>query len=200
VLSSHESGPSALPGAPDGIEPLVGWRYWRVEDHALLSLTRTVRWPALEQYEADCRLRARHGPVPAAGCHCGIYAAKDLDALRELATPNLRSPLVVGKVALWGRVIPAEHGYRAQYGYPKRLWLVWESLEPLAARPGARRVGLAAAYGVPVEFCDAGWALASQPAHRRSPAHGAEPSARPARRHLAGIVLDLLAGRSSRPR
>jgi hypothetical protein len=171
-----------------------------VEDYALRSLTRSVHWPPLKRYEAECRLRAKHGDVPAAGCHCGIYAARDLETLGRLATPNLRAPLVVGKVALWGRIIPAELGYRAQFGYPKRLWLVWESLEPLVGHPGARRVGLAAAYGVPVEFCDAGWALSSHSAHRRSPAHPAQPEERPSRRHFASVVLDLMARRGSRSR
>jgi len=30
---------------------------------------------------------------------------------------------VVGTVSLWGKVIETEHGFRAQYAYPKELWL-----------------------------------------------------------------------------
>jgi hypothetical protein len=144
--------------APDAIEPLVGWRYWRVEDGKLGSLTRSLWWPAMRPFEAQCRLIDRHGPVPSTDCHCGIYAAHDLGTLKGLARPHLRLPLVVGKVSLWGRIIPAAKGYRAQFAYPKRLWLVWESLEPLKA-PAALRVEIAEAYGVSVEFCDAEWAL-----------------------------------------
>ena len=197
--TSADSGALGSLRAPDEIEPLVGWRYWRVESCALTSLTRSVYWPALMRYEADCRLSARHGAVPAAECHCGIYAAKDLDTLKELASPNVRLPLVVGKVALWGRVIPGERGFRAQYGYPKRLWLVWESLEPLE-QPGARRIELAAAYGVPVEFCDAEWALSSHPVHRPPPAPGTHSDVRPTRKRLTNRVLALMAGRTFRPR
>lgn len=193
MSTSADLGAPGWPGAPDGMEPLVGWRYWRVAGSALTSLTRSVYWPALERYEADCRLTPRHGAVPAAECHCGIYAARGLDTLKELATPNVRVPLVVGKVALWGRVIPAERGYRAQYGYPKRLWLVWESLEPLE-QPGARRVELAAAYGVPVEFCDAEWALSSHPGLRLPPRPGAQPDLRPTPRRLTDLVLHRVAG------
>jgi hypothetical protein len=144
--------------APDGVEPLVGWRYWRVDGGALGSLTRSLWWPSMRAFEAQCRLIDRHGAVPSPDCHCGIYAANDLDTLKCLARPHLRLPLALGKVALWGRVIPAERGCRAQFAYPKRLWLVWESLEPLKA-PGTLRVELADAYGVSVEFCDAEWAL-----------------------------------------
>ena len=32
-----------------------------------------------------------------------------------------RCPAVIGRVALWGRVIEHELGYRARYGYPQRL-------------------------------------------------------------------------------
>ena len=195
VTSAHREAAASL-GVPDGMEPLVGWRYWRVESSVLTSLTRSVHWPALGRYEAGCRLVARHGPVPAVECHCGIYAARDLDTLKELATPNVRVPLAVGKVALWGRVIPAERGYRAQYGYPLRLWLVWESLEPLE-QPGAQRIELAAAYGVPVQFCDAEWALSSRPL--------AAPRAQPdvagtVRRRFTALLLDLVAGRGLRLR
>jgi hypothetical protein len=144
--------------APDGIEPIIGWRYWRVEGSTLGSLTRSLPWPPAYGLEARCRLSPRHGPVPSPTCHCGVYAATDLGTLKSLTSPSLRLPLAVGKVALWGRVIPGERGYRAQYAYPRRLWLVWESLE-LLAQPGAQRIEVAAAYGVPVEFCDADWAL-----------------------------------------
>jgi hypothetical protein len=144
--------------APDGIEPIVGWRYWRVDGSVLGSLTRNTPWSPLRGFQAGCRLTDRHGPVPDPGCNCGVYAARDLPTLQAMATPSVRYPLAVGKVALWGRIIPAERGYRSQFGYPKRLWLVWESLEQLG-RPGAQRMDIAAAYGVPVEFCDADWAL-----------------------------------------
>lgn len=48
---------------------------------------------------------------------------------------------VIGRVALWGRVIVSEHGYRGEHGYPEELWLV-DGTE----RQGAR---LRTRYGVP---------------------------------------------------
>ena len=35
-----------------------------------------------------------------------------------------RCPAVLGRVALWGRVIEHELGYRARFGYPQRLGLI----------------------------------------------------------------------------
>jgi hypothetical protein len=54
--------------------------------------------------------------------------------------------MVAGEVLLWGKVIRGELGYRAQYGYPKRLCVVLRSAERKAKAADAL-----AAYGVPVE-------------------------------------------------
>ena len=179
---------------PDGIEPIVGWRYWRVDGSVLGSLTRDAPWSPLRGFEAGCRLTDRHGPVPDPGCNCGVYAARDLRTLQSMATPSVRHPLAVGKVALWGRIIPAERGYRAQFGYPRRLWLVWESLEQLG-RPGAQRIEIAAAYGVPVEFCDADWALSGaggfHDERRRSTPHEHPAPPIPSLKRLARLLLGI---------
>ena len=68
----------------------------------------------------------------------------------SLAHPGVVYPYmgtVAGRVALWGRVIEHDHGYRAQYGYPLALWLA-----PTPGATSARTVrALAARYGVPTE-------------------------------------------------
>ncbi len=46
---------------------------------------------------------------------------------------------VFGQVSLWGRIIETTKGFRAQYAYPKELWLLDNSLEELGF-----------IYGVPV--------------------------------------------------
>ena len=48
-----------------------------------------------------------------------MYGAKDAVVLERT-----RSPAVIGIVALWGRVIEHELGYRAEFGYPQRLRLI----------------------------------------------------------------------------
>lgn len=47
----------------------------------------------------------------------------------------------MGKVALWGRTIECEHGYRAEFAYPERVVTVTtdSAVAPIIAR----------AYGVP---------------------------------------------------
>jgi len=53
---------------------------------------------------------------------------------------------VLGTVALWGRVVEHEHGYRGELGYPQRLRLVcylcfWQWGVPGPCEVVARRLG-----------------------------------------------------------
>jgi hypothetical protein len=148
---------------PDAIEPIVGWRYWRLgHDGRLRSLTGGQHvWVPGQAIEAGCRFadadsRDRRlqlvpgygvGPhaSPGAGCTCGLYASRDLHRLRGQILFGLRR-MVVGEVSLWGTVIPGQHGYRAQYAYPKRLCV----FERVADADPALLLALAD-YGVPVE-------------------------------------------------
>lgn len=150
--------PAAL-AIPDGIEPITGWRYWRADEGWLCSLLKFKTWPPGRALRAQCVLSEDHGPLPGESCGCGIYAAVNLPTLKELLQPNLDSPLVVGEVALWGRVIPAELGFRAELAYPRRLWVVRESLSPQAEDTTNL---LAETYRVPVEACDAAWAVVEE--------------------------------------
>jgi hypothetical protein len=148
-------------GIPDGIEPLVGWRYWRADEGWLCSLNKFKTWPAGRPLRAQCTLAMDHGPLPGERCGCGIYAAIDLPTLKELVQPDLESPLVVGEVSLWGKVIPAELGFRAELAYPRRVWVVNDSVATLDGRTDAP-LALANRYGIPVEPCDATWAVSEE--------------------------------------
>ena len=149
---------------PDAIEPLVGWRYWRFdfERGRLLSLAGPhAEWRPGQALQAGCRFRSidptdrrfqlvtgyatRPHASPGEGCTCGIYAAKDLTQLRRHALFGL-GRMVVGEVSLWGTVIPGRRGYRAEYGYPSRLFVS----DRTATRHPAVLGGLEA-YGVTVE-------------------------------------------------
>ena len=66
-----------------------------------------------------------HG-TPEFGCTCGIYASKNLDHLRS--TRYWQYGSVHGEIWLWGSVVEHQHGYRAQFAYPKKLFLKSEDL------------------------------------------------------------------------
>ena len=86
-------------------------------------------------------------PAPAPGCACGIHASPTREGLLAdslCLSPTV--PLVVGEVALWGRLVTDAHGLRAQYAAPARLWLV-DGTDLAVEQPVA--LGWLAAYGVP---------------------------------------------------
>jgi hypothetical protein len=119
-----EAVPSPVPLS---IEPVLGWRVWRLSRRddgslALVSATRSDEWPAREAASARCYVH--HGePAPGRYCQCGLYAASTPEAL---ATSQIYSDAttVVGAVAMWGTVIEHTRGVRAATSYPARLLLV----------------------------------------------------------------------------
>jgi hypothetical protein len=120
--------------APDGISPVVGYRVYEVDRRSgeLFSLRERFRWIPRGRTEARCRGRHGSETIPYESCSCGLYAVKDLAALEQLepflwvVLPESSSKLelprelengpLVARVLLWGKVIEAEDGYRAQYG------------------------------------------------------------------------------------
>lgn len=149
-----------MTNAPDAVEPIIGWRYWRVADDGRLASLGggRDRWLPGQPFRARCR-HARIDPfderwrlvdgcawsphgAPDERCSCGVYAARSLAALRSRYLFGLRF-MAVGEVSLWGKVIPGRLGYRAELGYPRSIYVI--------RGPGERhRAGLGA-YGVPVE-------------------------------------------------
>jgi hypothetical protein len=102
----------ALASAPDLVEPIVGFRQWRLADGVLKSMFIAEDWRDAEQH-ARCYV-GNHDPanVPAHACSCGIYAYYDL--VPRTASAGTRE-LVGGVVVLWGRVELHVTGMRAQH-------------------------------------------------------------------------------------
>jgi hypothetical protein len=122
-----KSASSAVRGLPADVEvePILAWRSWTLtgrrdgEGLLLRPVTAGSRaWRPREVAQATCRLAWSH-EAPNADCSCGLHATRELDFLRRT-----RCPAVLGRVALWGRVIEHEHGYRARFAYPQRLRLI----------------------------------------------------------------------------
>jgi hypothetical protein len=108
--------------APDLIEPVVGFRDWRIEDEELLSPYLPVAWDG-GVLRAEClsrpglflrrRTRPPHrAPAPQPDCVCGIYA---YFAPRQ-SDPDLG--LVSGAVLLWGCIEVHRDGMRGRYARP----------------------------------------------------------------------------------
>lgn len=106
-------------------EPVMAWRAWALtgrRDGSELLLRpvagRSRPWRPREPAQAACKHARMHG-APNVDCSCGLYGTHEADLLRRT-----RTPAVLGRVALWGRVIEHDMGYRAEFGYPQRLGLV----------------------------------------------------------------------------
>jgi len=162
-----------LVGAPDAIGPVVGWRTWRVRDSGeglvLASTAFPTPWPRRCPLRARCA--ARPHSAPTAECVCGVHAAREPGLPIEYLPPHVRASegfrtpailgydtvMALGRVALWGRVVDCEWGWRAELAYPAEL------LVPAGVKHYRRACGrlavldsqaladaLASRYGIPV--------------------------------------------------
>ena len=106
-------------------EPIHAWRTWTLlgsRDGARVRLAPIAGdgrpWPHMRPAEASCT-RHRSHVRPELECTCGLHAVESPDELRRT-----RDPAVLGTVALWGRIVEHEHGFRAALAYPQRLRLL----------------------------------------------------------------------------
>jgi len=136
---------------PDYISPVVGYRVWQWDAAGLKSLNGE-RWVAHQPLSAVCKAdasgsvsglsKATHNPaeLPNFKCTCGVYAAKTLERLRGCGYSRFG---VYGEVYLWGTVVEHERGWRAQFAYPKSLFLAADTIPFSLAEINARLKTLA---------------------------------------------------------
>jgi hypothetical protein len=131
-----------VPEAEHTTEPILGWRAWRLsraeEGLRIVPTTPRSAWEPRVAIHATCSGShtreymvynpelAKFHRSPEPGCTCGVHAIKDPARLARSG----RTAAVVGRVAMWGRVIEHTKGYRAEYAYPSRLrlacsWCLW---------------------------------------------------------------------------
>lgn len=124
---------------PDLVEPVVGWRVWKVR----IPSSGSDSTPTLSSVIVDTpwaprrKIRAEHSFDLGAMCHgllesdcsCGVYAFKDpANAFTYLMRARDRLvamtvEVAIGTVNLWGRVIECERGFKAQFAYPSHIYL-----------------------------------------------------------------------------
>jgi hypothetical protein len=123
--------PEVAGPAPDLIDPIIGYRQWRLAGSALTSLFNDTRWERA-RLSARCDSR-RHHPevVPDHDCSCGIYAY--YDPCPRTASAATRD-LVAGTVVMWGHVELHGTGLRAEHAQIVALEL------PLSLGPKRRDV------------------------------------------------------------
>jgi hypothetical protein len=106
-----------------GIEPIIGWRIWFIQHEddcsKLSAWTQKRYWSLDEPTVAECEYRdswlhPSDLPVPDRLCRCGLYALKDPTRLIAELRYYMALHWVIGQVALYGRVLEGEYGYRAE--------------------------------------------------------------------------------------
>ncbi len=116
---------------PDRIvtEPLVGYRVWRVQNAGdgtglrLASLHLAYRWE--KENTAHCNPMTPWGVAgnghhpdkvsPAPDCACGLYAQTPDKPITEWLHMRKGSVTASGSIAMTGRIIVCERGYKAQH-------------------------------------------------------------------------------------
>ncbi len=130
--------PWSTSSVPDLTDYVVGWREWYLLPHPDMPeaklysgyniMSTTIEgvsgpyWPFRKPLESVCA-QSEVSPCNHEGHQvghgCGIYAYKN---------DSLWIAPCWGKVALWGRIVEHEDGYRAQYAYPLELHVKEEKL------------------------------------------------------------------------
>lgn len=130
-----------LPFAFDS-EPIEGWRGWKVVDYRehggvltprLAALGMSGIWPPRKRLEAFCANDGYHD-APHRECECGVWALRTRARAEQAAYRygGVGGPVAFGPVRLWGRVLECENGWRAQYAYPAKLYVVGPASETSA--------------------------------------------------------------------
>jgi hypothetical protein len=85
---------------------------------------------------------------PFDSCGCGLYAVREVEP-RHIPLSVLPDG-AIGKVALWGKVVAGDRGWRAQFAYPVELYVSQAMFRRGLFRDPSRADRLAETYGVPV--------------------------------------------------
>ncbi len=137
-------------------QPILAWRMWKMNGDSLESLHFGLSpWSRKARWCAACCYKCPKALLPQKHCTCGIYSRKDIDFAfwrSSRGSPSLADPAgilgilptVLGLVYLWGNIVEGTDGYRAQYAYPAKLFVVDNLYE-------SEITAIAKAYGIPYQ-------------------------------------------------
>lgn len=139
---------------------IIAWRAWRWDRGQLRGAGIREVWVERQAPEAICyptKDTPSHGHKHKAGakvpmwlCACGYHALKPgpfKDFLRVAMQADWKGTrVIIGTVALWGRVVTHQDGYRAQFAYPIQCFaelrdgklrpVPWQTTQALKRRYG----------------------------------------------------------------
>lgn len=138
-MVSWRKSPAMKAVIPDRIEPMIGWRFWRLRWVDALHpsacwlespVVPNAAWQARTVFRSRCK---RCDRAPSFGCRCGIHAFHPGPFFEDGVPASRRGRgwadasdglCVVGQVRGWGWVVEHCKGWRAERAYPQSLALV----------------------------------------------------------------------------
>ena len=114
-LAERAAREAAIEDAGIRAGEIIGYRAWIVRSELLMS----VFWDGYVWQPKGIEHSAVVDPLWGAGLHAFKTIKKATSDYGFYGCPG--DPLVIGEVALWGKVIEHERGYRAEYAAIRRL-------------------------------------------------------------------------------
>jgi hypothetical protein len=116
-------------------------------------------WPVGKAFHAQClQVHSHCLEPPRRRCRCGIYAVHGPKQVLAAVGLEKTRALVVGEVSLWGRVVVARRGWRAEWAYPKRLFVIQGETDEEADLVEGLET-----YGIPVNAASWGEVMSHPP-------------------------------------
>ena len=121
--------------------PILAYRVWAIKlgtGQLWSTGIGNIAWQDGQPRPATCTpVRHRNRPhdpilkgqesVAVSGCECGYWTMRGWEDARQVQSTHYS---VIGRAAIWGRVIRHAKGYRSEYAYP------YEVYEPRPTMPG----------------------------------------------------------------
>lgn len=109
------------------LEPVLGWRVWRLRGHSLASWGTTYVWHPNANF---ARCLNPNNPCPASpgrGCRCGFWAVfTPRHCISRVCEDYSERAPVLGLIRAWGEVaLHGPEGFRAEYAAPVCLFSDW---------------------------------------------------------------------------
>ena len=112
---------------------MLAWRTWNVQGGTLQprlrSASQSTVWTPGKPVDAHATIKKDAGAV-------GVHAYKSIDELlRENQISNTdradfkQTAVIVGQVLLWGMIAEHTNGYRAEHGYPFKIYVNGPALQ-----------------------------------------------------------------------
>lgn len=134
--------------------PMLGYRLWAMHEGALHGARSVWREPTFAATCADDPTDVPHSDGRCGRLGCGVYATKELAPLLEMhVTPESHS-YVAALVALSGKVVEHERGYRARSAAVVTAYAVWPDRVMASAQPERIAALFRGCDRLPSDWCE----------------------------------------------